>query len=156
MKGKIRGFPLCGRCYVQRDCKLVPMNTYKKSLPNDAVQYIGYASDEQDRLLQLDNKSRVSLLHKYSVTEQETFEICRSEGLLSPIYEFTNRGGCFFCPNAKKKELRHLYDHHPNLWSRMLALQGLPNKATERFNRRMKFSDIDALFRLEDAQCTLF
>ena len=47
-------------------------------------------------------------------------------------------------------ELRHLYDHHPDLWARMLDLQAIPGKATEKFNRTQKFSDIDALFRQED------
>ena len=67
-----------------------------------------------------------------------------------------NRGGCWFCPNAKRKELRHLYDYHPNMWERMLELQALPNKVSEKFNRRETFSDIDAEFRLEDAQESLF
>ncbi len=47
---------------------------------------------------------------------------------------------------------RHLYDHHPDLWARMLELQALPGKATEKFNRTQKFSDIDAMFRAEDEQ----
>ena len=76
--------------------------------------------------------------------------ISQKKGLLSPVYTFTDRGGCWFCPNAKMPELRHLYDHHPDLWGRMLALQAIPGKTTEKFNRTQKFSDIDALFRQED------
>jgi hypothetical protein len=30
--------------------------------------------------------------------------ICEDYGLLSPVYELSNRGGCFFCPWAKKAE----------------------------------------------------
>ena len=30
--GKIRAFPLCGRCTIQRDCKLPPMEKYKKQI----------------------------------------------------------------------------------------------------------------------------
>ena len=73
-------------------------------------------------------------------------------GLLSPIYEFTDRGGCWFCPNAKERELRHLCDHHPDLWGRMLELQAIPGKASEKFNRTQTFADIDELFRKEDEQ----
>ena len=54
--------------------------------------------------------------------------------------------------NAKLSELRHLYDHHPDLWREMLALQALPNKVTDKFDRDFKFSDYDLLFRNEDAQ----
>lgn len=34
--------------------------------------------------------------------------MCRQEGLLSPLYEYSHRGGCWFCPNASMTELRHL------------------------------------------------
>ena len=47
-KGLLRSFPICGRCAVQRDCKLKPILRYQKSLPPDTVQYIGIARDEQD------------------------------------------------------------------------------------------------------------
>ena len=109
------------------------------------------AKDEQERLLRLEGR-QVSLLEKYNCTEQDAKELCRQAGLLSPIYQFTNRGGCWFCPNAKRKELRHLYDHHPELWARMLELQALPGKVTEKFNRTQRFSDIDAMFREEDQE----
>ena len=89
----------------------------------------------------------MSLLDKYDCTEADARALCREAGLLSPIYEFTDRGGFWFCPNAKRRELRHLYDHHPKLWARMLALQAIPNKASEKFNRTERFSDIDAEFR---------
>lgn len=48
------------------------------------------------------------------------------------------------------------YDHHPELWERMLELQALPGKVSEKFNRTDTFSDIDARFRMEDAQKSLF
>ena len=154
-KGLLRAFPICGRCAVQRDCKLRPIIQYQKSLPADTVQYIGIAKDEQERLLRLSG-NKVSLLDKYGYTEQDAKQLCREAGLLSPIYEFTDRGGCWFCPNAKLRELRHLYDYHPELWRRMLELQALPGKVSEKFNRTMTFSDIDEIFRQEDAQQSLF
>ena len=150
-KGMLRSFPVCGKCYVQRDCKLRPILRYQKTLPPDTVQYIGIAKDEQERLLRLEGR-QVSLLEKYNCTEQDAKELCRQAGLLSPLYQFTNRGGGWFCPNAKRKELRHLYDHHPELWARMLELQALPGKVTEKFNRTQRFSDIDAMFREEDQE----
>lgn len=154
--GRHKGFPLCGRCVIQRDCKIPPINKYKRQLAEDTIQYIGNAKDEQERLIRLDGKTRVSLLEKYGIEEDDTFEICRKHGLLSPIYEFTDRGGCFFCPNAKEKELRHLYDHHRDLWNRLLALQKVQNKATELFNRDFRFDEIDAMFKMDDMQMSIF
>ena len=46
--GKIKAWPLCGMCCVQRDCKIPPIEKYKKSLGFDVVQYIGIANDEQE------------------------------------------------------------------------------------------------------------
>jgi len=149
-KGLLRSFPICGRCAVQRDCKVKPIRQYQKTLPPDTIQYIGISSDEQERLLRLESGRQISLLDKYKFTEQDAKRLCHQAGLLSPVYEFTDRGGCWFCPNAKRKELRHLYDHHPDLWGRMLELQALPGKASEKFNRTQKFSDIDAMFRQEN------
>ena len=149
-KGMVRAFPLCGKCAVQRDCKVRPIERYQKTLPSETVQYVGIAQDEQDRLLRLKGGRQVSLLEKYNFTEQDARQLCEDAGLLSPVYAFTDRGGCWFCPNAKRAELRHLYDHHPDLWARMLELQAIPGKATEKFNRKQKFSDIDSLFRQED------
>ena len=154
-KGMLRSFPICGKCAVQRDCKIHPIRQYQKSLPADTVQYIGIAQDEQERLLRLTGQ-QVSLLEKYHFTEEDAKQLCRKAGLRSPVYAFTDRGGCWFCPNAKARELRHLYDHHPDLWMRMLELQALPGKVSEKFNRTEKFSDIDARFRAEDAQRSLF
>lgn len=82
-KGLLRSFPICGRCAVQRDCKLKPILRYQKSLPPDTVQYIGIARDEQERLLRLGGR-RVSLLDKYGYTEQDAKQLCREAGLLSP------------------------------------------------------------------------
>lgn len=41
-KGMLSGFPLSGRCTIQRDCKLPPIKAYQKALPPDTVQYMGY------------------------------------------------------------------------------------------------------------------
>ena len=60
-KGLRRGFPLCGHCYVQRDCKLRPIRRYNRTLTPDTVQYVGIAYDEQKRLSRLKDQ-QVSLL----------------------------------------------------------------------------------------------
>lgn len=52
-KGMLSGFPLSGRCTIQRDCKLPPIKAYQKALPPDTVQYIGIAADEPKRLARL-------------------------------------------------------------------------------------------------------
>lgn len=101
-KGLLRSFPICGRCAVQRDCKLKPILRYQKSLPPDTVQYIGIAKDEQERLLRLAG-NRVSLLDKYNCTEEDAKQLCQRAGLLSPVYTFTTRGAVGSALTPKEK-----------------------------------------------------
>lgn len=68
-KGLRRGFPLCGHCYVQRDCKLRPIRRYNRTLTPDTVQYVGIAYDEQKRLSRLKDQ-QVSLLAKKKFEHQ--------------------------------------------------------------------------------------
>ena len=154
--GRLNSWPLCGKCCIQRDCKLPPITAYMRSLGSGVIQYIGIAHDEQKRLMRLEAGKTISLLAKYKKTERDAADICRRAGLYSPAYAFTDRNGCFFCPNAKDRELRHLYDCHPDLWARLLECQRAPNKATELFNRDERFDEIDQRFRFEDAQFSLF
>lgn len=116
-----------------------------RTLEKPLIQYVGIAADESKRLARLAGTNKVSLLAKYGVTEAEALALCKRHNLLSPIYEFTSRGGCFFCPNAGWSELQHLYSHHHDLWNYLLALQKLPNKTTERFNRVYRFDEIDEI-----------
>ena len=154
--GKLNSWPLCGKCCIQRDCKLPPIRAYMRSLGSGVVQYIGIAYDEQERLTRLEAEKTISLLEKYQKTERDAADICKRAGLYSPAYAFSDRNGCFFCPNAKERELRHLYECYPDLWARLLECQGAPNKATELFNRKERFDEIDQRFRNEDAQRSLF
>lgn len=154
--GKINSWPLCGKCCIQRDCKLAPIKAFQESLGPDVIQYIGIAYDEPERLERLDRKRQVSLLEKYRLTERDAVKLCKDWGLYSLVYQFTKRNGCFFCPNSKMQELRHLYDYHPDLWMRLLECQKAPNKATEKFNRNYQIDEIDARFRFEDTQLSLF
>ena len=92
-EGKLASFPLTGRCSIQRDCKLPPIRNYQKTLPQDTVYYLGIAADEPIRLARL-KENQTSLLAKYNLTEKDAWAMCQAEGLLSPLYAFTGRGGC--------------------------------------------------------------
>lgn len=151
--GRIVGFPIPNRCEVQRDCKLPSFKMVNDMFdPNDTIWYVGIAIDEQPRLARLEGTSKVSLLAKYGYTEEMAAELCKEEGLHSPIYSYTKRGGCFFCPNASESELYHLFLNHPDIWNDLMALERTGNRATDRsgrakFNRAETLTEIDARFR---------
>lgn len=121
------GFPMAGKCQINRECKINPINNFLKTIDENYIQYIGIAVDEPKRLQRLDN-NKISLLSKYNYTEKMAYELCKKYNLLSPIYDFAPRGGgCWFCPNARDCELKYLRKNHRDLWNILLKLEKEPN-----------------------------
>ena len=96
--GKINSWPLCGKCCIQRDCKLPPINAYVRSLGGGVVQYVGIAHDEQERLMRLESGKSISLLAKYKMTEWDAADICRRAGLYSRPMRLRSETGAFSAP----------------------------------------------------------
>lgn len=157
--GKLHGFPLSGNrgwCSIKRDCKLPPLNKFQKEHAG-AIYYEGICIDEQSRIKEEKKKQGCYLLVKYGFTQKMARDLCKERGLLSPIYGFTKRGGCFFCPNASDGELRNLRKHHPDLWAKLMEIQMNPNIVRPgKFRVEEGLQDIDRRFALEDSQITLF
>ena len=157
--GKKYGFPMAGRCIINDRCKMRPIRKYWKEQSSDVMQYVGIAVDEPKRLDRVvRSTNQLSLLQKYGYTEEMAKQLCVDNGLLSPIYEFTKRGGCWFCPNARDCQLRHIYENHINLWNRLLDMEEQPNLVGNMWNTltKTRIHDKDEQFRLEDAQTTIF
>lgn len=90
----ITGFPMSGRCQINRSVKVLPIKRFLKSFEEEFAQYIGIAIDEPvrlDRVVRTTNQ--ISLLQKYGYTEDMAFDLCKKYDLLSPIYDFSPRGG---------------------------------------------------------------
>lgn len=141
--GKLRGFPLCGHCCIQRDCKARPCEKYYKDQCAGHNKITGIAADEKDRLMTNAANKRESLLEILKIPEHMTYAICTAETLLSPTYTFANRGGCWFCPNQKLYELEILYREFPQLWNELMEIQKMPNKVQEKFNRTQTLYEIE-------------
>lgn len=157
--GKKVGFPLSGKCFVNSRCKIRPIESFWKSVSYEYTQYIGIAVDEPVRLNRVvKTTNQISLLQKYGYTEQMAFELCEKYGLLSPIYRISNRGGCWFCPNAKDRELKHLRNNHRELWGKLLELENVPDLIGYKWNMLAKTSihDKEEQFFWEDNQINLF
>lgn len=122
-KGCTLGFPIPGMCNINKHCKLKPIREFLKAYGKDIQrQYVGIAADEPIRLERLTG-NKVSLLAKYGITEKQAKEMCEAEGLLSPIYEISQRNGCWFCPNCRESEWVYLLKNHPELFDRLVKLE---------------------------------
>ena len=143
-KDKICGFPIGGKCVINRDCKLAPIKMYYKQFRQNynIVQYVGIAQDEPVRLARL-MFNQVSLLDKYNQTEADAMRMCEKAGLLSPIYKISARGGCWFCPNAKIKQFAYIRKYHPQMWTELQELSKTPNLCSYGFKYGKTLQEIE-------------
>lgn len=158
-KGKIYGFPIGGMCVINRDCKMRPIKQYYRQFQGHVVQYVGIAADEPKRLVRLENTkqiSKVSLLAKYGYTEEMAKEKCLEYGLLSPIYETSHRGGCWFCPNCKLNSFAEFKRNHPDMWQELLLLSETPNLCSYGFKYGMSVKEVTTKIDAINAQVKLF
>lgn len=111
-KGGIMGFP----CFIPRMRKFKNFSKERALHRCDVGHYdyedIGIAYDEKLRQKQLNEKVRSTLV-EHKITEEQAMEICKSYGLLSPLYERYKRDGCALCPNAPKREREQWFREFP-------------------------------------------
>ena len=140
-KGLRFGFPNTKLCGVKRDCKEKAINDYLAAIDDQIIQYIGICPEERKRLDSLHKQANmVSLLEKYSYSEQMAMEKCREYGLLSPCYEFSKRGGCWFCPNAQPAEFKEIKRAYPDIWKEFVLLEKAEDIANTKWNVYGKLS----------------
>lgn len=114
--GEIYGWPFPKGPYCNSDVK---MPTLDKLENKNAVIYVGIASDEPNRFHILSDAKKSPLLEA-GWYEAYCRQWCEENGLLSPIYTTSTRGGCWFCHNQGVCQLRLLRKNYPELWALML------------------------------------
>lgn len=87
---------------------------------SQGISYVGIAADETERIDRKANKQNVLPLVDIGWTEEDCMRWCEENGLVSPVYLKSSRGGCWFCPMQSLGDLRNLYSEHPELWELML------------------------------------
>lgn len=158
-KGKKYGFVISGMCSVKRECKMKPLEEFYSKMAEPIMQYVGICADEKKRLTSLHTAdSKISLLEKYGHTEKMAMENCRKYGLLSPIYQFTKRSGCWFCSNAKLCEHEELRKRDPDTWYRFVELENDPNIANGKWNAYTQetLREREEKLRWRERQTTIF
>ena len=149
--GKKRVWLLQGRCALNRDGKLKAIHKYYRQFTQPIVQYVGIATDEPQRLARLQGSNKISLLTKYGYTEADAWRKCEEYGLLSPFYSLGyKRNGCWFCPNKPINYFAHIRKCYPSLWQELRNLAAIPNKVSEKFNKRYTFTELEARLDRQD------
>ncbi len=144
--GKRAGFPICNKkmCSVKRDLKTRAIERfYKQFDEQDITQYLGIAFDEQDRLQSLKGTNQQSLLAMFEVTEAAAFQKCKPYNLISPVYEISNRGGCWFCGQQPFREFAYTKTHYPELWEELKRLSQTENLVSQCFRYSLSFQEVE-------------
>ena len=71
------------------------------------------------------------------------YDLCKKYDLLSPIYKFAKRGGCWFCPNCSYQEFARLKKCHTELWNKLMLLSNEQNIISSCFKYNKTFLQID-------------
>jgi 3'-phosphoadenosine 5'-phosphosulfate sulfotransferase (PAPS reductase)/FAD synthetase len=117
--GKLYGWPMVRGQWCLQQLKLPALMTAAKQSSGSVIEYIGIAADEPKRFHNLSERKRSPLV-EHGITEAECRQICEELDLLSPIYNQTTRGGCWFCHNQSVGQLRLLRKQYPEYWALML------------------------------------
>lgn len=143
--GDNAGFPFVVGSWCNSRLKTKPINKYISSLKKqgyNVIQYVGIAYDEPERYARLNHETHISPLYDLGITERQAMELCEQYGLVSPIYQTSFRGGCWFCVKQNKSQLRNLYRTYPELWEKLKMLEKdshntfKPNKTLADFERQ--------------------
>ena len=117
------GFPYTIGAWCNDRLKIQPIKKYLQSIKEPVIQYVGIAYDEPERYEKLNHETHIAPLYDLKITEKEAMEICKEYDLLSPIYESSFRGGCWFCVKQRLSQLRNLYKNYPELWNKLKELE---------------------------------
>ena len=103
-----------------RDFKVTPILRHYRSLGMHVNQYLAIARDEIQRMKdsRVDYVTNLFPLIDRDITRAGCIEIIQQAGLPIP-----QRSSCFFCPFNSVDRWRWIYDNHPELYEKAMALE---------------------------------
>lgn len=147
------GFPFTVGSWCNSRLKIEPIHDYLKSFKEPIIQYVGIAYDEPIRYERLDHSTHIAPLYDLKITEDEAFEICRKYDLVSPQYNESYRGGCWFCVKQSIDQLKNLYVKYPKLWN---TLKEMEKDSRNTFKIDTTLEQLEHRFENEERQLKLF
>lgn len=140
-------------CTGQLKTKLIDKEVNRLKKEKNALHYVGIAADEPDRI-----KDEIYPLVEWDITEAQALQICYDRGFdWNGLYEIYHRCSCWCCPFQRIGELKSLRSHHPDLWQKLLemdgrALEQFGHSALGRFKDNWSVGQLETRFAAEDAK----
>ncbi len=115
-----RVFPSAIWRWSTRDFKITPIQRHYRSLDVHINQYLAIAWDEVHRMKdsRVDYVTNLYPLIDRRLTRADCVDIIQEAGLPIP-----QRSSCFFCPFNSVDRWRWLYETHPDLFDKAIALE---------------------------------
>lgn len=103
-----------------RDFKVKPIYRYYRSLHTEVNQYLAICYDEFERMRTSDASYVMNLYPfvEHRVSRARCEEIIREAGLPIPV-----KSSCYFCPFSSLDRWKWLYENHPDLYAKAVALE---------------------------------
>lgn len=144
-----QGYSWCGgNCRWGTTYKMQALDKYFAE-NGGAVQYIGIAADETERLEKERDECKCFPLAEWGITESECLRGCYEAGFdWGGMYEHLDRLSCKFCKNKNLKELRNIRKYYPDVWEELKDYQrktGRPYKG-----EGQSVFDLEKRFAFED------
>lgn len=123
------GYEWCGgSCRWGTTAKLRAIQSYKKSLNDYVVDYVGIAADESSRFCKAQQEGKILPLVDYNMTESDCLQFCYDKGYSwnengVRLYDVLDRVSCWCCRNKNLKELYNIYRYLPTYWNKLKELQ---------------------------------
>lgn len=143
----IYGFPMTICAWCNDRLKMKPLDNYFKS-QGDHIRYLGLAFDEPKRVARLE-KNEIAPLYELGITEEQAKQICKENNLLSPIYQYFDRDGCWFCPKQSNKSLKIIWEKFPRYWNKLREWQ---KDSPVPFKPNLTIFDLEKKFEKEGAK----
>lgn len=150
-KGDRYGFPYTIGAWCNGRLKLDPINKFINDIirkGESVTEYIGIASDEPKRLERYKNleteKHKYITLSNLGIDELTAMDICKQNELLSPKYQNSFRGGCWFCPKQSMWDLFQLWRDYPQMFDKLVEMEKdsfntfKPNKSIKEIKKEFR------------------
>jgi len=112
--------------------------------------YVGIASDEIKRVKRDGNQNSILPLVKYGITEKRALEMCYERGFgFNGYYEKFSHLNCFLCPFKRIEELKRLKIYYPELWKKIIDIEGLSISKFGKFRSDYSAKELNSRFEEE-------
>ena len=148
--GEIYGFPYTIGAWCNSRLKLQVIDKYLASINGDITQFVGIAYDEPQRYESLIKRGtkrikQRSILFEQKIIEQDAYNLCKENGLLSPHYSLGGfRGGCWFCVKQSYADLHSLWTIYPELFYKLVSME---KESFNSFLRNSTLAELEKRFK---------